>query len=436
MNRFMNSNQESRRAVIGATIGTAIEWYDFATFGYFAIVIGNVFFPSTNPVNSLLASFATFGVAFVMRPLGGILFGSLGDRFGRKSSFTWSIILMTLFTFLIGFIPSFQTIGIWAPILLVTLRLLQALCAGGELTGAFTFVAEHSSPERRGFNGSWIEVGSIGSFLVGSLMALIISLSIPEPYYSAWGWRIPFWFAGVLGVVGILIRARLSESPEFEKMKSKGLVASNSINEALRKNKKSLLKTFGLSIYQNVSIYIVLTYVPTYLATQLQFSKLTSTLSTSLALLAAMIFMPIAGTWSDKYGRAKVLAWACAGGLLLIYPMFFIMNLKIASITIISHMIMGALIGMFLGVIPATMAELYPTNVRYGGMSFSYNISVAIFGGFAPFIATFLINYTNDPLSPSYYVIGAAIVTLITLVTMLKGIKLNEEFNEKQYNAE
>lgn len=416
----MKSNKDLKRAIIGSTVGTAIEMYDFASFGYFAVLIGTVFFPTDNPVNSLLAAFATFGVAFFMRPLGGAIFGIIGDRYGRKESFTWCILLMTLFTFLMGFIPTYESIGIWAPILLITLRCLQSLCVGGELTGAFTFVAEHSPPNRRGYYGSWVQVGGIGCFLLGSLVSLLVTAIVPEPYFTQYGWRILFWFGGLLDVAGIIIRRYLSESPEFEEMKAKGQLSKKPLNDAIRHNKKALFHTAGLAIYQNVAIYIVLTYIPTYLLTEVHFSKLASTGSTVLAVIAAVVFVPIAGEMADRYGKVKVLIWSCIGGLLLIYPMFFIMNLKVTSMAIVSHMVVGALVGIFVGVIPSIMAELYPTNVRYAGMSFSYNVSVSIFGGFAPFIATFLISYTNDPLSPSYYVLGAALVTLITLISMAK----------------
>jgi len=407
-----------KRAIAGGAIGTVIEWYEFAAYGFFAASLGRVFFPSDNPTISLLAAFGTFGVAFFMRPLGGVVFGSLGDRFGRKVVFTWSIILMSLFTFLIGCLPTYSSIGIVASVLLVMLRLLQAICAGAELTGAWTFVGEFASTKRRGYESSWTEAGAIGGFLLGSLCAFILSVTLPQATIDEWGWRIPFWFAAPLGVLALYLRSRMGESPAFEAMKKKGLAVSSPINEVVRHSKVSLFQAFGIAIYQNVGIYIILTYMPTYFATQLHFSHTQSTLSSVISMIFAIIFMPIAGAWSDRFGRRRVLGWSCVIALVLMYPLFWLMSQHSFGLALLAHIVTSILVGIFLGPIPATMAELFPTNVRYGGVSLSYNVSVAIFGGFAPFIATYLIAETNNLLSPSFYVIGSAILTLITLATI------------------
>ncbi|CAB3389541.1 MFS transporter [Kyrpidia spormannii] len=415
-----NLSSEMKRAIVGGTIGTVIEWYDFAAYGFLAAILGKVFFPSQNPTVSLLASFATFGVAFFMRPIGGILFGSLGDRFGRRSAFTWSIILMSCLTFLIGCLPTYASIGIAAPALLVLLRLLQALCAGGELTGAYTFVGEYASTKRRGYESSWTEAGAISGFLLGSLCAFVLSATLSQSELVAWGWRIPFWCAAPLGAVGVYLRMRMGESPAFEVMKEKGLIVSAPIGEAVRYSRVPLFQAFGIAIYQNVGIYIILTYMPTYFTTQLHFSQMQSMLSSVISMALAILFMPIAGAWSDRVGRRRVLGWSCGIALVLTYPLFLLMSQHNFGLALLAHVATSILVGIFLGPIPATMAELFPTNIRYGGMSLAYNISVAVFGGFAPFIATYLIASTKNPLSPSYYVIGSAVLTLITLASMVE----------------
>ncbi|MFT8363801.1 MAG: MFS transporter [Sporolactobacillus sp.] len=412
--------QKAFQSILGATVGGVIEWYDFACYGYFAVTIGLLFFPSSDPTISLLLSFLTFGMSFFMRPIGGILFGSLGDRIGRKPVFTMTILLMTVFTVLIGFLPTYKQIGIWAPILLILLRLLQAISAGGELTGAFTYALEHSKPNRRGLSGAFVECGGNTSYFVATLVALAVNSLLPAAQVNSFGWRLPFLFAGVLGVIGIIIRMKLHESPVFEEMKVKGELKHSPILEAFKSHKMAMLFVFGLACFQNVGVYMENTYFPNYLSTVVGFSSTIALLSTALAIVVTTILMPFFGLLSDKIGRVKVLAASTLLGLILAYPIFLGLASKVVFLAIGAHIVFGIIVALFIGTVPSTMPELFPAAIRYGGQSVPYNISVSIFGGLAPTFSTLLIKLTGSALSPAYYIMFGALLTTLALFGIVK----------------
>jgi MFS transporter, MHS family, proline/betaine transporter len=407
-----------RRAMLGASVGNCVEWFDFAVYGYLAATLGAVFFPSEDPTISLLSSFAVFGVAFFMRPLGGFFFGPLGDRIGRQRTLAAVIILMSASTFVIAFLPSYAAIGIWAPILLVAARLLQGFSVGGEFGGASAFLAEYSPDERRGYLVSWIEFSAVGGFFLGSASVLLLTATIGEDALGSWGWRIPFLLAGPLGLIGLYIRLRVEDTPEFRALERSGEVSGSPFRETITQNWRPILQVIGLVIIQNAGFYIVLTYMPTYFSEQLGFSSTASSLSSVFTLLVAMALIPPLGALSDRVGRKPLLAASCVGFALLSYPLFLLMNQGNLVGAVLSHVALGALLAVFLSTTIAALAELFPTRVRYGGFSIGYNISVAIFGGAAPFFATYLISLTGNPLSPAFYLIAAAVASLITVATI------------------
>ena len=407
-----------RRAIVGASVGNTVEWFDFAVYGYLAVTLGAVFFPSEDPTISLLSSFAVFGVAFVMRPLGGLFFGPLGDRIGRQRTLATVIILMSISTFVIALLPGYATIGIWAPILLVLARLLQGFSAGGEFGGASTFIAEYSPDSRRGFLVSWLEFSTLIGFILGSTSVLVLSSALSEEALTSWGWRIPFLIAGPLGLIGLYIRLRLDDTPEFRALESAGEVSQSPFKETVTQNWKPILQVAGLVIIQNAGFYIVLTYMQTYITEQLGFSTTSASLSTVLTLLVGMVLIPPLGALSDRVGRKPVLMASCVGFVVLTYPLFLLLNAGNLAGAIAAHVALGALLAVYLSTTIAALTELFPTRVRYGGFSIGYNVSVAIFGGAAPFLATYLISVTGNPLSPAFYLIAAAIATAVTLLTI------------------
>nr|WP_232483387.1 MFS transporter [Brevibacterium yomogidense] len=400
-----------RRATVGASIGSVVEWFDVALYGYLAVIIGEVFFHSEDPTSALLSSFAVFASAFLVRPLGGIFFGAVGDKIGRKNTLAAVILTASIATFGIGLLPGFDTIGVAAPILLVLFRLVQGFSAGGEMGGASAFVAEYAPKERRGFYVSFVEMGCILGFLLGASTVLVMNLILSEAQMHDWGWRIPFLVAAPLGIVGLYIRSRLEETPEFVALQRAGQVKKNPLKETIIHHWRAVLVVGGFALFQNVAIYVVLTYVPTHLSVNAGFSALTGSLSAVIMMLVLCAMIPLTGWLSDHIGRRKVLLASCVSSVVLAVPLFLAMEVGNVAIAIASHIILGVSLSFFLGPVLAAANELFTTDVRYGGFSLGYNLSVSLFGGTAPFVVTLMIVQTGFTASPGIYIAIAAIIT-------------------------
>jgi len=401
-----------RKAVIGAAIGSVVEWYDVAVYGYLAVVIGKVFFAATDSTTALLSSFAVFGSAFLVRPLGGTFFGTLGDRIGRKHTLAWVILMVSISTVAIGLLPGYASIGVAAPVLLVVLRLLQGFSAGGELSGAAVFVAEYAPARRRGYYVSWVEVGAILGFLIGSVAVLVLNVSISDAQLLDWGWRIPFLLAAPLGVVGLYIRTRLEETPEFEAMRQRRQVAKNPLRETLVNHWPSILRAAGFSLYHNAALYVILTFIPTYLSKTLGYSSTLASLSSVVCISAICIVIPVMGAASDRLGRRPLLAASCVLSLLMSYPLFILMGQHAPALAVVAQLGLGVILAIFLGTTMAASSEQFSTQVRYSGFSIGYNLSVSAFGGTAPFLVTLLVTGTGLIAAPAFYIMAAALVTL------------------------
>ena len=406
-----------RRATIGATVGSVVEWFDVAVYAYLAAVLGGVFFPSEDPAVSLLSSFAVFGAAFVVRPLGGIFFGALGDRIGRQRTLAWVIILVSAATLGIGLLPGYASIGVAAPALLVLLRLLQGFSAGGEMGGASAFVAEYSPPRRRGYLVAWVEMGCILGFLLGSLAVLVLNLVLTGDQVESWGWRIPFLLAAPLGIVGLYIRTRLEETPEFAALRSAGTIAKNPLLEGIRDHWPAILRTAGYALFQNAALYIILTFVPSYQTETLGYTALVASISSVACMTVICLLIPALGALSDRLGRKPVLGGSCVLALALSYPLFVLMGQDSPVLAVAAHLGLGVILAIFLGPTLAAMNEMFVTRVRYGGFSLGYNLSVSAFGGTAPFLVTWLISRTGNTTSPAFYVMAAALITLVVVLT-------------------
>jgi MFS transporter, MHS family, proline/betaine transporter len=382
------------------------------------VTLAAVFFPPDDPTAALLSTFAIFAAAFFVRPLGGLFFGPLGDRIGRQRVLATVIILMSLSTFVIGLLPSYATIGVWAPLLLVIARCLQGFSAGGEFGGASTFLAEYSPDERRGFLVSWLEFSTLIGFMLGSVLVLFLSTVLPEDVLISWGWRIPFLLAGPLGIVGLYIRLRLEDTPEFRALKETGEVSQSPFRETFVENWKQILQVGGLVIIQNIGFYVVLSYMTTYFQDPLGFSPTAASLSTTITLLVGMALIPPLGALSDRIGRKPLLLASCIGYAVLTYPLFLLLNMGNLFAAILAQVALGALLAVFISTSIAALTELFPTRVRYGGFSIGYNFSVAIFGGSSPYLAQYLVSTTGNPISPAFIVIGGAVATLLVILTV------------------
>ena len=407
-----------RRAVRGAAIGNTVEWFDFAIYGFLATYIADKFFPSGDETAALLNTFAIFAAAFFMRPLGGFFFGPLGDRIGRQKVLALVILLMSCSTFAIGLVPSYDTIGVFAPLLLLFLRCLQGFSAGGEYGSGACFLAEYASDKHRGFVVSFLVWSVVVGFLLGSLTVTGLETVLSEGAMDSYGWRIPFLIAGVLGAVGLYIRLRLGDTPEFEALRDEGEVASSPLKEAVTTSWRPILQIAGLVVIHNVGFYIVFTFLPSYFTKTLGFTKTDAFVSITVASLVALILIPPLGALSDRIGRKPLLIVGSLAFAVFAYPLFLMLNAGSLAVAIAAHAGLAAIESVFVCASLAAGAELFATRVRSSGYSIGYNVSVALFGGTAPYVATWLVARTGNDLAPAYYVIVAALVTLITVLTM------------------
>lgn len=404
------------KAVLGVTLGNMVEWFDFALYSSLAVIIGNVFFHSDDKATQLLAIYATFAAGFLMRPLGSLVFGPIGDRYGRRTALTLSISLMAVATFCIALIPSYEAIGATAPALLVLMRLLQGLSAGGEYGGSCIFIAEHSPDAKRSFFTSWLEFGNISGFLIGGAVVSIFMFGLGEEAMSAWGWRIPFVIGGLLGLIALYLRLNLDETPVFQEIKANEARQQNnarSLTSMLLEQWPRLLVSMGLVAVFNVCYYIVLGYIPGYLTNVLGYSSDLSSLVSMVGTFSMLVLIPFAGLLADRVGRRRMIILGCS--LLIVFAIPAFMMLQAQSIMLVYVALLGLLLSqlLFEGAMGATLVSLFPAAVRYSALALSYNISVSLFGGTAPLINTWLIGKFDNPVIPAYYLIGAGVVGLL-----------------------
>ena len=410
------TTSQRRTAILAGIIGNVLEWYDFAVYGYFVPVISQLFFPNQTPLVSLLLTFSVFGVGFVMRPVGSVIFGQYGDRHGRKRALSAVIFLMAASTFMVGLLPTYASIGVLAPLLLVVARLAQGLSGGGEWGGAAAYLVEYALPGKRGLTGSWQQVSVGCGFLLGSLTAAVLTTSVSPADMLAWGWRIPFLLGVLVGAVGAFMRWRLDDTPKFAELERQGQVVHSPLREAFTTFRKPTLIAFGITLHNTVGYYAVLIYLTTWLTNIVRMPRGTALWIGTVCLLAFVIAVPVMGALSDRVGRRPLFIASCVGYIVLTYPLFLLASTGVPAYAFLAQLILVLLLALYAGPGPAVYCELFPTSVRYTALSVGYNIPVAIFGGFAPFIATWLIQLTGNPLSPAFYVIAASLVTLSTMI--------------------
>jgi MFS family permease len=406
-----------RKAIAASAIGNATEWFDYGLYAYGVSYIAAAIFPGDAASATLLA-LMTFAVSFLVRPLGGMVWGPLGDRLGRRRVLAITILLMSGATVCVGLVPSYATIGIWAPVLMVLLRMVQGFSTGGEYGGAATFMAEYAPSRRRGLLGSFLEFGTLAGFSLGALMMLGFSMALTEDQMSVWGWRLPFLFALPLGLVGIYLRSRLQDTPVFRELEASGEReehATGALKDVMLKYWGPILRLGGLVVALNVVNYTLLTYMPTYLETSIGLSTDMSLVVPIIGMLSMMVFLPFAGLLSDRVGR-KPLWWASLAGLFIaVVPMFMLMSTSLAG-ALIGFAVLGLLYVPQLATISAMFPAMFPTQVRFAGFAIAYNVSTSLFGGTAPAVNDWLINVTGDNLVPAYYMMLACVVGGLALI--------------------
>jgi MHS family proline/betaine transporter-like MFS transporter len=405
-----------RRAVAGAAMGNAVEWFDYAIYSYLVTSIGLNFFPDSSPAARTLLTFSGIAIPFALRPLGGIVLGPLGDKFGRQRVLSLTILFMSGATFCIGLIPSHHTIGLTAPLLLVLLRLVQGFSTGGEYGGAATFIAEYAPDRRRGFFGSFLEFGTLGGYVLGASLATIFQLSLDEPAMDSWGWRIPFLIAAPLGLVGFYLRNRLEDTPAFQQLARDRAQDQAPFRDLLAEHWRQIVNLIGIVILLNVADYTVLTYMPTYLTQVLKITDAESNLALMGIMLVMMALIAPVGALSDRVGRKPVLLASAVGYLVLSYPAVLLINMKGVLPVTVGLAVLGLLLLLMLGTIGSTFPAMFPTKNRYGGMSIGYSVSTAMFGGTAPIAISALITKTGSTSIPAFYIMAAAVIAIVPIV--------------------
>ena len=416
-----------RKTVLAGAIGNVLEWYDFALFGYFAPVLSRLFFPASDPSWSLIATFGVFAVGFLARPLGALLFGYWGDTRGRRAALAWSIILMALPTCLVGMLPTYAQIGLAAPLILTMLRFFQGLSVGGEFTGSVTFLVEHAAPTERGYIGSWAGFSAQIGALLGSGVGTVATLNLSPDALQEWGWRIPFVAGSVIALVGWYLRRRIPESPAFEQLQRSGVVSSSPVRELFTSHRTPLLQVIGLVLLHGVGFYTFYVFLPTYLTKVTDLPMGTTLLINTLCMALLAILIPCMGKLSDRVGHRWVLAAGAAGLAISTVPFFSWLSSGQLALIVTAQILMTVFVSAYMGPFFAIVATLFPVASRYTGLSISYNIASALFGGTAPLMATVIMERSGSALAPGWYVSLCAVLSLIALSTIREEKKENAE---------
>jgi MHS family proline/betaine transporter-like MFS transporter len=407
------------RILAAASIGNALEWYDILVYGYFAVTISRLFFPNSDPTTALLLTFGTFGISYLVRPLGALVLGAYSDRIGRRASMLMSIVIMTIGTALMAIMPTYSTLGILAPVAVLIARLLQGFAVAGEFGSATAFLVEHSR-ERKGFFAAFQWFGQGLAAVLASLFGVILFGALTAEQLNSWGWRVPFFFGLLIGPIGLYIRKHVGETPEFE---AKG-PARAPIKAMFVDHWDRLLMCMGIAVLSTSANYIIL-YMPTYAIKQLHLPQMLGFIATLVGGALLTLGAPYFGHLSDRIGRVKLMAVVCVLFAVSAYPAF---------VLLVAHPSLAGIVGIvcwlsilkaaYSGVLPALMAELFPTESRSTGIAVAYNVSVPIFGGFAPLIAAWLVATTGSPLAPSFYLIGTSLLSLAVLGVIAWRVKL------------
>ncbi|MGE3252746.1 MFS transporter [Pseudonocardia sp.] len=403
----------TRKVAVGTFIGTTIEWYDFFLYGTAsALIFSRLFFPTFDPLTGTLLSFATFGVAFVARPIGGVIFGHFGDRLGRKPMLVVTLLMMGLATGFVGLLPTYETIGVAAPILLVLFRLVQGLSAGGEYGGAVLMTVEHAERGRRGFYGSWVQAGSPAGLILANVAFLAVA-QLPEAALFSWGWRIPFLASFVLVVVGLVIRVALDESPEFAKVKRTTGTEAAPVVVALRNDWRQILLTAGAYVSAGVTVYGAAVFSLSYASTTAGFTRTEALMFVILGQVLAFVAIPLFGALCDRVGSKPVFLGGVVGMGLLAFPWLWLLDSGSFGLALLGYCLLFIPYSACYGAMASFFASVYETRVGYSGFSMGYQLGTIVGSAFAPIIAAQLLASTGTVAAVGWYLVAAAVVSLV-----------------------
>ena len=418
----MHPSKKIWHIIIGGTIGNLTEWYNFLLYGYLASTISQLFFPSQNKLMSLTLAFTVFALSFFVRPFGGILFGWIGDTYGRQRALIISLTMMAIPTFLIGCLPTYNSIGIFSPILLCLFRICQGLSAGGEHTGSAIYIAEYAPPGRRALWVSTVPTSAALGILISSAVALVIVNSFTQAQLLAWGWRIGYWIGTLLCLISILLRMTMPETPYFQKSQqeksNKRYPIANLIKDP--NTLKSLFIVLGLASSWGIFYQILFIWMPTYLTHIQHFSNTTALQVNSLFILCFACLILVVGYFADYVKRKSILMLSCVAMTVLAYPLFTMLASGSLWQVYIAMGIFTFIFSLYLPTAFVSMVESFSPEIRYTGLSFGFNVGLAIFGGTCPLIATWLIEMTGNNSSPAFYIMLAAVCALLTSTYILE----------------
>src|SRR5262245_59975353 len=405
----MKSSQ-ARRMIAAGMIGNVLEWYDFAIYGYFATAIGRHFFPHEDAVAQLLSAFGVFAVGYMMRPVGGVIIGHIGDHYGRRAALTFSVAAMAVPTFLIGLLPSYATLGLLAPIALTLLRMVQGLSVGGEYTSSMVFLIEHAPHGRRGLMGALISCGACGGILLGSAVGAGFAAAMSNAALDDWGWRIPFLLGLVVGIAGYLLRRHVQETVPREKRKRAPIV------ETLHDHWRLVLGLAGLSVFNAVGFYISFVYLVSWLQMADGIAPARALEINSVSMAALLPVMVVTGLLNDRFGRKPFMLLACVLGFVAAVPLFWLLHSPSPLSAQLGQLGLVLIIGLYCGTQPTIMVESTPLAVRCTAVSLGYNICLGIIGGVTPLVATWLVQRTETEIAPAFMIMAAAAITFATLL--------------------
>ena len=406
-----------RRVVIAGMIGNGLEWYDFALYGYFAPTLGKLFFPGSDPYVQLISTYGIFAAGFLMRPVGGLLFGTLGDKYGRKFALTLSLLMMAIPTACIGLLPTYASIGIWAPMLLACVRMIQGLALAGQFTGSITFIVEHAPADKRGAAGGTTILSLCAGMLLGSGIATFMAEILPQAAFESWGWRVPFLLGIVIAFVGFYIRHHTEESPHYEKAKDEGALSHTPVRETLRLHLGKLVRGVGIYLSVTVPFYTLTVFLNGFLSGILGYSIKDALLISTLSMILLMLLVVPTAALSDRWGRRRMLMATAVVYFIASYPLFWLMTQPGFLSALTAVMLLTVIVGFYIGMAPTVFVELFPTSVRYTGMAISYNICAALFGGTAPIVETWMIKQAHGMNTvPAFYLMLCAALSFIAFI--------------------